>query len=105
MTSRILVPSLSIVIPVFNSEQSLPVLFERLDTMLPLLAEQSEVIMVNDGSRDNSAPILDSAAHLYPWLRVIHLMRNYDSTMLCCAGSGMHRTTSSSPWMTIFRIH
>jgi undecaprenyl-phosphate 4-deoxy-4-formamido-L-arabinose transferase len=56
------VPSLSIVIPVYNSEQSLPLLLSRLDSMLETLADQDEVILVNDGSRDGSGRIIDSAS-------------------------------------------
>jgi glycosyltransferase involved in cell wall biosynthesis len=80
-----MVPSLSIVIPVYNSEQSLPVLLARLDSILGTLAERYEAILVNDGSRDNSARVLDEAARVYPWVRAIHLMRNYGqhNALLC----------------------
>jgi glycosyltransferase involved in cell wall biosynthesis len=79
------VSSLSIVIPVYNSEQSLPLLLARLDSVLETLTEQYEVILVNDGSRDNSARFIDSASTAYPWLRAIHLMRNYGqhNALLC----------------------
>ena len=77
--------SLSIVIPVFNSEQSLPVLFSRLDSLLADLAESCEVVLVNDGSRDRSAQVLDESRRIYPWMRTIHLMRNFGqhNALLC----------------------
>lgn len=45
---------LSVVIPVYNSEMSLPELIQRLNTVLPKIAEQYEILMVNDGSKDGS---------------------------------------------------
>src|SRR5215469_18416921 len=71
-----LVVSLSIIIPVFNSEQSLPVLLARLNSILGELALHYEVVLVNDGSPDRSGQVLDEAVETYPWMRVIHLMRN-----------------------------
>jgi undecaprenyl-phosphate 4-deoxy-4-formamido-L-arabinose transferase len=77
--------SVSVVIPVYNSEQSLPVLLARLDSVLGTLAEHYEVILVNDGSLDNSSRILDDASKTHPYVRPIHLMRNYGqhNALLC----------------------
>jgi glycosyltransferase involved in cell wall biosynthesis len=80
-----LLTSLSVVIPVYNSEQSLRELLARLDALLGQLARSYEVILVNDGSRDGSAAVLDEASRIYPWMRVIHLMRNFGqhNALLC----------------------
>jgi len=80
-----LLASLSVVIPVYNSEQSLPVLLARLDSVLPDVARRFEVILVNDGSRDQSARVLDEASKTYGWMRVIDLMRNFGqhNALLC----------------------
>jgi glycosyltransferase involved in cell wall biosynthesis len=80
-----LVGSLSIVVPVYNAEQSLPLLLARLDALLPDLAHNYEVILVNDGSRDQSAKVLDEEVKLYRWMRVVHLMRNFGqhNALLC----------------------
>jgi glycosyltransferase involved in cell wall biosynthesis len=80
-----LAASLSIVIPVFNSEQCLPVLLARLDAILGQLARRYEVVLVDDGSPDGSGRILDEAVTAYPWMRVIHLMRNFGqhNALLC----------------------
>jgi len=51
-------PKLSVVIPVFNEEQVLPRLFERLYPALDRLAISYECVFVNDGSRDRSAALL-----------------------------------------------
>jgi glycosyltransferase involved in cell wall biosynthesis len=80
-----LLASLSIVIPVYNSEQSLPVLLARLNSLLGQLAHYYEVVLVNDASRDRSAQVLDDATSIYPWMRVIHLTRNFGqhNALLC----------------------
>src|SRR5215831_4794537 len=80
-----LLGSLSIVIPVYNSEQSLSILLARLNSLLGKLASRYEVILVNDGSRDQSASILDEESQNYSWMRVIHLMRNFGqhNALLC----------------------
>lgn len=68
---------LSVVIPAYNSEQSLPVLLEALSVALPTLTAQYEVILVNDGSRDQTWPVITELVARYPWLSGINLMRNY----------------------------
>jgi len=74
--------SLSVVVPVYNSEASLGPLIERLR---PLLSSESEVILVNDGSRDQSWDRICALAERYPWIRGISLMRNYGqhNALLC----------------------
>ncbi|HRY49379.1 MAG TPA: glycosyltransferase, partial [Candidatus Paceibacterota bacterium] len=80
-----MVPSLSIVIPVYNSEDSLPLLLERLQTVLPQLTDRYEAVLVNDGSRDHSWERIQELQAQYPWMRGICLMRNYGqhNALLC----------------------
>ena len=52
------VPILSVVIPVYNEEASLPMLFARLYPALDALGKAYEIFFVNDGSRDRSAAML-----------------------------------------------
>jgi len=67
----------SVVIPVYNEEQSLPLMFDRLFPALDALGKPFEVIFVNDGSRDRSQQMLEE---LYgkrkDHIRVIQLTRN-----------------------------
>ncbi len=53
-----MIPTLSVVIPVYNEEDVLPELFARLYPALDLLNTPFEVIFINDGSRDRSAGML-----------------------------------------------
>ena len=45
---------LSLVVPIYNEEEVLPLLIARLDELLAKLPSQTEVILVNDGSSDGS---------------------------------------------------
>jgi undecaprenyl-phosphate 4-deoxy-4-formamido-L-arabinose transferase len=72
-----LTKSLSIVIPVYNSQDTLDELLRRLAEELPNLATQYEAILVNDGSRDRSWETITRLVQTYPWVRGVNLMRNY----------------------------
>lgn len=78
-------PSISVVIPVYNSGEILPELAARLDRILPQVAEKFEVILVNDGSRDDSWSEVSRLAEKYKWIKGITLMRNYGqhNAILC----------------------
>lgn len=86
------VPSLSIVIPVYRSAASLGLLLERLEPALRALDTQFEVILVNDGSPDNSWEIIESLAPTRPWLAGINLKRNYGqhNALLCGIRRAQH---------------
>jgi undecaprenyl-phosphate 4-deoxy-4-formamido-L-arabinose transferase len=79
-------PSISVVIPVFNSESILLELLERLGNVLPQKTDIFEVILVNDGSRDRSWEVVHELADSYPWVRGIDLMRNYGQHNALLAG-------------------
>jgi undecaprenyl-phosphate 4-deoxy-4-formamido-L-arabinose transferase len=69
--------SLSVVVPVYNSQDTLEELVARLSTALPQVAAEFELILVNDGSRDRSWETICRLGGQYPWVRGINLMRNY----------------------------
>jgi glycosyltransferase involved in cell wall biosynthesis len=77
---------LSVVIPLFNEEDSIPHLCERLFGVLDKLFQTFEVIAVNDGSTDRSLAILREEAAKRPQLRVLDLRRNYGQTAALMAG-------------------
>lgn len=76
---------ISVVVPVYNNAPGLPALLERLQRTLESLAVPFEVILVNDGSADDSWDVILRARRERPWLRGIHLMRNYGqhNALLC----------------------
>jgi len=87
--------SLSVVVPVYNSEASLTLLIERLEPVLQALAAYFEVILVNDGSRDRSWEVIGQLVARYPWVRGISLMRNYGqhNALLCGIRAARHQVT------------
>jgi undecaprenyl-phosphate 4-deoxy-4-formamido-L-arabinose transferase len=80
-------PQLSVVIPVFNEEASLPVLFARLYPALDALGLRYEVIYINDGSRDRSAALLREQWERRPdTTRVVLFNANYGQHPAIVAG-------------------
>ena len=76
----------SIVIPIYNEEENLPDLVARVgEAMLPS-GFTFELICVDDGSRDDSARVLNKLAAQTPWLKPRYLMRNYGQTAALQAG-------------------
>lgn len=76
---------LSVVVPVYNSEDSLPLLVARLEPVLRACAERFELVLVNDGSRDGSWQVVERLVASHAWIRAVNLMRNYGqhNTLLC----------------------
>ncbi len=76
-------PGVSVVVPVYNSEGSLPELIDRLEKVLGGGAH--EAVLVNDGSRDGSWAVVQRLAGERRWVRGINLMRNYGqhNALLC----------------------
>ena len=54
--------SLSLVLPAHNEEANIRLVVERALEVLPLFTDDFEVVIVNDGSRDNTASIIDELA-------------------------------------------
>ncbi len=67
---------LSVVIPVFNEESTLQVLYEKLIAVLPAITARFEIIFIDDGSTDNSADVLESIQRADPRVRVIQFRCN-----------------------------
>lgn len=77
---------ISIVVPVYNSEESLPPLVERLGSVLPSIAREFEIILVNDGSRDRSWDVAARLARDHRHVRALNLMRNFGQHNALLAG-------------------
>ena len=78
--------SISVIIPVYNEEQNIPVLATQLFPVLEGLARPFEVIAVNDGSSDGSLAALRRVAAERPQFKVVDLARNYGQTAAMMAG-------------------
>lgn len=81
------IPQLSVVIPVYNEQETLPALFERLYPALDALDVSYEVLFINDGSRDRSAALLKDQYQRRPDVtRVILFNANCGQHMAIMAG-------------------
>jgi polyisoprenyl-phosphate glycosyltransferase len=81
---------LSVVVPVFNEEDTLRELHRRLTAALPP-SEQTEVILVDDGSVDGSWQLMCELAAVDPRLRLVRLSRNFGHQAAITAGLEISR--------------
>jgi undecaprenyl-phosphate 4-deoxy-4-formamido-L-arabinose transferase len=72
-----MVSGISVIIPVYNGQESLAELVARLDVVLKALGNENELLLVNDGSADRSWEVISGLASQHRWIRGIDLMRNY----------------------------
>jgi glycosyltransferase involved in cell wall biosynthesis len=79
-------PYLSVVVPLYNEEDSLGALVEQLLAALRPLAMTFELILVDDGSRDRTPLLLREQARQVPELVAVLLRRNYGQTAAMAAG-------------------
>ena len=79
-------PDVSVVVPVYNEELNLPLLFSRLYPVLDGLGRTYEVIFTNDGSMDTSIDLLRAQHRARPRVtRVIDFNANYGQHMAIMA--------------------
>ncbi len=77
---------LSIVIPVFNEQDSLEELLARIDQIAQQHQYDLEVLLIDDGSSDNSWSEIERLAQKHNWLRGIRLRRNFGKAAALAAG-------------------
>src|SRR5205085_2925399 len=77
---------ISITVPVYNEADSIMPLHGQIAAVLAEIGRRWEIIFVNDGSTDGSAPILDKLSEDDPCVKVVHLRRNYGQTAAMMAG-------------------
>lgn len=77
---------LSIVIPIQNEKENIPLLYDELIAVLNNLKEEYEIIFINDGSTDGSREVLEDLATKDENVRVIQFRRNYGQTAAMNAG-------------------
>ncbi|HEU5096582.1 MAG TPA: glycosyltransferase family 2 protein [Reyranella sp.] len=84
-------PSLSVVAPCFNEESVLPEFLQRVGQVLDRLGASSEIVLVDDGSRDGTWPILAAAAAEDRRVVAVRLMRNHGHQLALTAGLSICR--------------
>lgn len=77
---------LSVIVPVYNEEESLPPLYEAIVPVMEGIGRNWELVLVNDGSTDGSAQVLDTLAVRDQRVKVVHFRRNAGQTAAMMAG-------------------
>jgi glycosyltransferase involved in cell wall biosynthesis len=77
---------ISIIVPIYNEEASLPLLVQKIVSVMEGNGLTFEIIAVNDGSRDGSAETLTQIAAREPRLKVVNFARNFGQTAAMMAG-------------------
>lgn len=90
-----LLPEVSIVIPIYNESDVLPQLIERLNTLIDTLSLKVEVILVDDGSIDNTPTLLQQLALFDARYNCVFLARNYGHQIALSAGISEARATEA----------
>jgi dolichol-phosphate mannosyltransferase len=79
-------PTISIVVPIYNEEAVLPELYRRVSQVMDELGESWELILVNDGSRDNSAEVIASLYEKDERVKGVSFSRNFGFQEAVTAG-------------------
>ncbi len=78
--------SLSIVIPIYNDQEVIAELLRRLTAVVETIVPEYEIILVDDGSRDNSWAIMQEERAQRAHLRIARLSRNFGQQNAIAAG-------------------
>lgn len=79
-------PALSVVAPCFNEEGALPEFMRRVAAVLDSVGDAAEVVLVDDGSRDNTWKVMTDAAAADRRVVAVRLMRNHGHQLALTAG-------------------
>lgn len=86
MTADASRPLLSIVIPMYNEGEGLPLLFDRLVPILQSVTPDWEILCINDGSNDNTLAALKKFREMEPRIRYLSFSRNFGKEAALSAG-------------------
>ena len=79
-------PEISVIVPIYNEEENLPLLAERLSTVMRSTGRSYECLFVDDGSSDRSVEVARSLKNGFPELKIVRLRRNFGQTAALAAG-------------------
>lgn len=85
-TARAITVDVSIIIPIHNERENIPLLYDQLTQTLSLLERTCEILLIDDGSTDGSYEQLVELAARDVRVKVIQLRRNYGQTAAMQAG-------------------
>lgn len=79
-------PAVTLLIPVYNEEASLPALFDALEAAAPSIESPLEYVFINDGSMDRSLEMLRAFRSRYATVKVVELTNNFGQHAAIMAG-------------------
>ncbi len=79
-------PRYSIVVPIYNEEGNIALLYERITKVMDSTGETWELVLVNDGSRDRSPDMMDDLSKRDPRVKTLHFARNFGHQTAVTAG-------------------
>ncbi|MBK7147351.1 MAG: glycosyltransferase family 2 protein [Bacteroidetes bacterium] len=88
-------PQISFVVPLYNEKESFPMLVQRLNALMDHSPLQIEVVMVDDGSRDNTAVLMQVNALQDARYHCVFLSRNFGHQLALTAGLAAARGTEA----------
>lgn len=88
-------PQISIVAPLYNERESLPHLVTRLNALMDNIDLSIEVVLIDDGSRDNTAQLMQQLALTDDRYHCVFLARNYGHQIALTAGMAAARATEA----------
>lgn len=80
------IPTLTLIVPIYNEAPGLPELFTRLTEIGLRIEVPFEIVLVNDGSIDESATLLNGFSKTFAQARIVHLSRNFGQQAAFSAG-------------------
>jgi len=89
--NQVIKETLSILIPIFNEEENIPSLYDRLLAALKKIGRPYEVIFIDDGSSDGSLEILLDISKKNSNVKIISFSRNFGQTAALSAGIDFSR--------------
>lgn len=77
---------ISVVIPLLNEEESIPILYKELNEVFSSMGKQYELIFINDGSTDSSPEVLTRFSEQDPHVVLVNFRKNFGQTAAMAAG-------------------
>ena len=79
-------PDISVIVPIYNEEENIELLYQRLNGVLSEMRVRYELVFVNDGSRDRSLELIRELAARVPSVKFIDFSRNFGHQIAVSAG-------------------
>ena len=84
-------PGLSVIVPLYNEEESAPLLYQAVTDTLAKADIDYEILFIDDGSKDNTVQVCERLCKTDPRLRLIKFRRNCGQTPAMAAGIDIAR--------------